>query len=128
MQFFNRLTAVAAAVLTLAFAAPVPSESELVPGKYIVQLKPNVDVATIAAHHEKVRKIHAENVAKRDVFEGESAGIEQDFGFGDFHGYAGGFDENTVEELKKMPEVLNVEQDTIMTTLALTTRKRHRTK
>lgn len=106
MQSITRWAAlVAAAVPFFAQAAPI-NPSELVPGKWIIQLKPDVDVATIAAHHNKVREIHARNVLRRrGLSSAESVGVEHEYGFGNFHGYSGGFDAATIEELKGLPEV-----------------------
>ncbi|KAH7397217.1 oryzin precursor [Pyrenochaeta sp. MPI-SDFR-AT-0127] len=130
MQFFTRVFALAATVAPfLTQAAPVSARAadDLIPGKYIVQLKPDTDIASIASHHNKVREIHARNLARRND---ESTGVEREYSFGDFKGYAGSFDEATVEELKALPEVLVVEQDYYMhlsqndedtTTNALTT-------
>jgi hypothetical protein len=110
MQFLTRLTAVAVAALPfVAQTAPITSSKfAAIPGKYIVQLRPDVDVASIAAHHAQVRSIHARNVntlTRRDLAEAESIGLEHEYGFGEFHGYSGGFDAATVEELKALPEV-----------------------
>jgi acyl-homoserine lactone acylase PvdQ len=116
MQFFTRITALAAAAAPfLAHAAPVetPRAKEVVPGKYIVQLKPDTDVASIAAHHNKVRSIHARNLARRGEQDGYVASrdglsgepVEREYGFGDFKAYAGSFDDATIEELKALPEV-----------------------
>ncbi|KAF1850363.1 subtilisin-like protease-like protein [Cucurbitaria berberidis CBS 394.84] len=115
MQFFTRFLALAAtAVPFIAQAAPLaPRAAELIPGKYIIQLKPGTDIASIAAHHNKVREIHARNLARRDDAE-VSAGIERQYDIGDFKGYAGSFDAATIEELKALPEVLVVEQDFVM--------------
>ncbi|KAF2993013.1 hypothetical protein E8E13_000713 [Curvularia kusanoi] len=126
MQFFTRAIALAAAATPFfASAAPVVTRQEadaIIPGKYIVQLKPDTDIASIAAHHNVVREIHARNLAKRDVAAAEEeAGVEREFGFGDFKGYSGAFDEATIEELKSLPEVLEVVQDYIMTTNAFVT-------
>ncbi|KAF9697838.1 hypothetical protein EKO04_004302 [Ascochyta lentis] len=124
MQFFTRIVALAAAATPfLASAAPLSARQadDKIPGKYIVQLKPDTDVASIAAHHNAVREIHARNLAKRDVTAEEEAGIEREYGFGDFKGYAGAFDAATIEELKSLPEVLEVVEDYIMTTSALVT-------
>ncbi|CBX96117.1 hypothetical protein IAQ61_001299 [Plenodomus lingam] len=122
MQFFTRLLAAAAtAAPFLAQAAPLaPRQENLIPDKYIVVLKPETDMASITAHHETVRAIHARNLARR-TDEEASAGIEREYQFGDFKGYAGAFDSQTVEELKSLPEVLLVEQDHMMTTSALVT-------
>jgi oryzin len=107
MQFFTRMLAAAvAAAPFLAQAAPVAprAEDELIPGKYIIQLKPGTDTASIATHHNKLRDIQARNLARRS--DGEvSAGVEREYDFGDFKGYAGEFDEATIEELKALPEV-----------------------
>lgn len=110
MQFFTRLIAIAAAV-TPFFSSATPvsarqSADGVIPGKYIVQLKPEADVSSIGAHLNAVREIHARNLAKRDVaVVEEETGVEREFGFGDFKGYSGAFDAATVEELKALPEV-----------------------
>lgn len=111
MQFFTRITALAAAAAPfLAQAAPVvaPPANEIIPGKYIVQLKPDTDVESIAAHHNIVRSIHARNLARRGDNGPSGAPVEREYGFGDFKAYAGSFDEATVEELKTLPEVSEV--------------------
>lgn len=110
MQFFTRAIAIAAAVKPFfASAAPISARQgadEIIPGKYIVQLKPEADVASIASHLDVVREIHARNLAKRDVAVAEEeVGVERKFGFGDFKGYSGAFDAATIEELKALPEV-----------------------
>ena len=110
MQFFTRMIAIAAAITPfIASAAPVSAHQaadEVIPGKYIIQLKPEADVSSIASHLNVVRGIHARNLAKRDVaIAEEEAGVEREFGFGDFKGYSGAFDAATVEELKALPEV-----------------------
>lgn len=110
MQFFTRFVALAAAAAPfVAQAAPLASRStdEVIEGKYIIQLKPDADIATIAAHHNKVREIHARNLARRD--DGEvSTGVEREYDFGSFKGYAGSFDAATIEELKALDEVSTV--------------------
>lgn len=110
MQFLTRAIALAAACTPFfASAAPVSARQgadDIIPGKYIIQLKPETDVASIVAHHNLVREIHARNLAKRDsVAAEEEAGVEREYGFGDFKGYAGAFDAATVDELKALPEV-----------------------
>jgi oryzin len=108
MQFFTRiLTLAAAATPFIANAAPLASRAadEFIPGKYIIQLKPDTDVASIAAHHNRVRSIHARNLARRDGDAAVSGGMEREFQIGGFKAYAGSFDETTIEELKAMDEV-----------------------
>lgn len=111
MRFFTRFTAlVTAAAPFVALAAPVaaPPADDIIPGKYIVQLKPDTDVAAVAAHHHKVRSIHARNLARRGDNSPAGEPVEREYGFGDFKGYAGSFDEATIEELKTLPEVIRV--------------------
>ena len=110
MQFFARAIALAAAAtLFFASAAPLPARQEadgIIPGKYIIQLKPETDIASITAHHVVVREIHARNLAKRDITVAEGkAGVEHEYSFGDFKGYSGTFDATTIEEVKSLPEV-----------------------
>jgi oryzin len=107
MQFFTRVLSLAAAAAPfIASAAPLASRAgnDLIPGKYIIQLKPDTDIASIAAHHNKVRSIHARNLARRDDG-ASSAGMEREFQIGDFKAYSGSFDDLTIEELKAMDEV-----------------------
>jgi oryzin len=111
MQFFTRVLSLAAAAAPfIASAAPLASRAGdgLIPGKYIIQLKPDTDIASIAAHHNKVRSIHARNLARRDDGAG-SVGMEREFQIGDFKAYAGSFDDLTIEELKAMDEVCREE-------------------
>jgi oryzin len=105
MQSFTRFLALAAAAVPfIAQAAPVPGGAvdETIPGKWIIQLKPEANIATVAS---KVQDIHARNIARRDVSMEEQGGIEQEYALGGFKGYSGSFDAATVEELKNLPEV-----------------------
>ncbi|KAJ4299049.1 hypothetical protein N0V90_004293 [Kalmusia sp. IMI 367209] len=139
-SFFGLLALAAAAIPFLTQAAPVstPVAGQVVSGKWIITLQPNADVATIASHISKVREIHARNIGHRSVAEDELGGVERQYGFGSFKGYAGSFDEATIEELRNLPEVLttglctmsliltnlqvlNVEEDSIMTTFDFVT-------
>jgi hypothetical protein len=102
MQLFTRvLTLAASAAPFLAQAAPLATRSteDVIAGRYIVQLMPNVDVASIAAHHEKVRSIR-----RRDNHD-MAASIDQEFDLGDFKGYTGSFDPAVIAELEALPEV-----------------------
>jgi oryzin len=109
MQSFTSFLALAAVVVPyLAQAAPVASATEpfpTIPGKWIVTLKPNVDTASVASHHVKVREIHARNIARRSVSVEEIGGVEHQYGFGTFNGYSGSFDDATVAELNALDEV-----------------------
>ncbi|KAH6629245.1 subtilisin-like protease-like protein [Boeremia exigua] len=128
MQFFTHVIALVAVTTPLfASAAPVTSTDGIIPGKYIVRLKPDADIASITAHHNTVRNIQARNIAKRHrrpTATEKEAGVEREYGFGKFKGYAGAFDAATVEELKALPEVMDVVEDYIMSTNALVTQSR----
>jgi len=90
----------------VAHAAPFASTTNaLVPGKWIVQLKPGTDAASIAAHHNKVRSIRARNLGRRNGDGVVGGDMEREFEIGDFKAYVGSFDHTTVEELKALPEV-----------------------
>jgi oryzin len=124
MHLFTHLVSLAvAAVPFLAHAAPLATRStkDIIAGRYIVQLVPNVDIAAITAHHEKVRSIKARHIGRRDDVD-LTAGIDQEYDLGDFKGYTGAFDPAVVAELEALPEVLLVEEDFLMYTTALVTR------
>ena len=108
MQSVLRFLALAAAALPLlGHAAPVSQveATQAIPGKWIIQLKPEANIATIATHKDTVRAIQARNLARRGLDADEAGGIEEEYGFGSFKGYSGSFDESTIEELKNLPEV-----------------------
>ncbi|KAF1976766.1 oryzin precursor [Bimuria novae-zelandiae CBS 107.79] len=118
MPSFQQLFALAAASFPfLTQAAPVSTATgDVVPGNYIIMLQPDADVATVESHFLKVRDIHSRNVKRGNLAGREAAGIEHQYGFGSFKGYAGSFDATTIDELRSLPEVLIIEEDTIMTT------------
>ncbi|KAI4620393.1 hypothetical protein J4E80_004919 [Alternaria sp. BMP 0032] len=123
MRFFIRALSLAAAAASfLAHAAPLPTRSteDSIAGRYIVQLKPDVDVATFTAHREKVRSIVARHLGRRDDID-LNAGIDQEYNFGDFKGYAGAFDPAVVAELEALDDVFLVEKDFLMYPTALMT-------
>jgi oryzin len=107
MQVLLQLLAFAATVPVLARAARLSAAlaEHVVPGKWIVMLRPDADGATMASHLERVREIHKRDVGRRGGVEHESGGIERQYGFRGFKGYAGSFGAAAVEELRRMPEV-----------------------
>jgi hypothetical protein len=128
MQSFTRYIALAAAALPfMVQAAPFTPRAAIdLNGKYIIQLKADTDIASIASHHNKVREIHARNLARRDS-QSASTGIEREFHLGNFKGYAGSFDDATIEELKALPEVSATLSRTSKSILILVTGSSHRT-
>ncbi|CAG5141882.1 uncharacterized protein ALTATR162_LOCUS1033 [Alternaria atra] len=118
MQLFTHVLALAVTGAPFfAQAAPLATRSteDVIAGRYIVQLMPNVDIASITAHHEKIRSIR-----RRDGLD-VAASIDQEYDLGNFKGYAGSFDPTVIAELEAMPEVLLVEKDFKMYTTALVT-------
>lgn len=106
MQLFLRLAAIAGIAPLLTLAAPFKRSDNVVPGKYIVRLRPDVDVASVTSHIASVKELHARNaLGRRDLSYASMSGVEKEYAIGDFHGYAGGFDEVTLEEMRNMPEV-----------------------
>ena len=124
MRFFIRALSLAVAAASfLAHAAPLSTRSteDSIAGRYIVQLKPDVDVATFTAHREKVRSIVARHLGRRDDID-LNAEIDQEYSFGDFKGYAGAFDAAVVAELEALDDVFLIEKDFLMYPTALVTR------
>jgi len=92
----------------LAAPAPITKRNDIIPGKYIVTLKPGVDAAAAETHLSWVTDVHKRSFAKRDT-----AGIEKTYDIKEWKGYAGEFDEATIAEIKASADVALVEPDTI---------------
>ncbi|KAI0889336.1 subtilisin-like serine protease pepD [Annulohypoxylon maeteangense] len=109
MQHLARLALGIFAIAGPALAAQVDildlEDGDLVPGKYIVSLKPAVDVE---AHLSWVRDIH-----KRNLDWCVTAGLEKSFSFSGFTAYAGEFDDDTMAKILADTNVLSVEQDRV---------------
>lgn len=106
----NLPTLLAGVVVVL--AAPVVDKRDfVVPGKYIVTLKPGFSVAEADTHLNWVRSVHARRgVSSRDV-----TGIEKVYSLSDFHAYAGSFDAPTLDEIRTNYQVAAIEPDMIWT-------------
>ena len=78
----------------VAFAAAVPTDKGVVPGKFVVALKPTDD---LDLHARWVSDVNKEALTRRGV---ESAGIDKTFSFPGFKGYSGSFDEETIKIIK----------------------------
>lgn len=72
---------------------------DVIPGKYIVSLKPGVEAA---AHLSWVRDVHRRSISRRDT-----TGLEKTYGFGGFNGYAGEFDDDTITQILGNENVLS---------------------
>lgn len=99
-------------------AAPVISSvnGETLPDKYIVVFKKHVNHEDALGHHEWVQNVHTQQqvakleLRKRDI--GSSIeeqvfdGLKHTFNIaGSLLGYAGHFDEDTIEEVRRHPDV-----------------------
>lgn len=73
-------------------------DGDIVPGRYIVSLKPGVDAQ---AHVAWVQDVHRRSLSRRDT-----TGLEKTYGFGDFSGYAGEFDDDTVAQIQGHENVM----------------------
>ncbi|KAI5467513.1 peptidase S8/S53 domain-containing protein [Mariannaea sp. PMI_226] len=107
-----KLTNIALAVTTLlglALGAPVERENgDVVKGSYIITLKSDQD---LKSHLNWVDDVHKRSLAKRSS---DAKGVERTYnGKYGFHGYAGSFDESTLDEIKNNPEVDIVEEDRV---------------
>ncbi|KAH0432145.1 hypothetical protein CcaCcLH18_06643 [Colletotrichum camelliae] len=111
MTNFRRLALAVGALLPVVLAAPAAikrDEPKFAPGKYIVTLKE--DAATnVDSHLTWVADVHRRSLGKRDT-----AGVENKFNISNWNAYSGEFDEATIEEIKKSPEVALVEPDYYM--------------
>lgn len=103
-------------------AAPVISSStaEEVPNSYIVKFKSHVSPSSAADHHSWVQKIHGDREDERlelrkrgqiplvgDVVD-SFKGLKHTLKIGsEFLGYSGHFDDNTIEEVRRHPDVSN---------------------
>ena len=80
---------------------PARRQDNVIPGKFIVQLKPGSSPESVSAHQLRVRGM----LGRRD----ES--IKETYQIGDFNAYSGDFDSTTAETIASLPEVLSVEPD-----------------
>lgn len=107
MQFLTRAVLFLGAALPFIGAAPVPASPQpnAVPGKYIVLLKSDLSDAQVESHTSWVSDIHARSLSERQSTDAPPAGVEHTYGFGDFHAYAGAFDDATIEQIKSSADV-----------------------
>ncbi|TEA20674.1 Alkaline proteinase [Colletotrichum sidae] len=118
MVGFKHFALLAAAACGL--AAPTEKRTEFtvqsVPGSYIITLKEGVTVRDLDGHLDWVNQVHS-----RSLNTLQFKGAEHTYSFNKFKGYAGKFDEATIEAIKNSPEVASVEPDQIWTLSAIVT-------
>ncbi|KAI1499292.1 peptidase S8/S53 domain-containing protein [Biscogniauxia marginata] len=101
-----------------ALASPIATGSsglqdgDILPGKFIVSLKPGTEAES---HLAWVQDIHRRSVSRRDTI-----GLDKAYAIGRFQGYAGEFDDETIEQIKGNENVLAVEPDRVAQITALT--------
>ena len=77
-----------------ASAAPSPElQPRAIPGQWIVALKPE-SAPDLAVHTRWVSEVHARSIQRRG---NTAAGLERTYEFDGFVGYAGAFDEETLD-------------------------------
>ncbi|KAK3321815.1 alkaline serine protease Alp1 [Apodospora peruviana] len=79
--------------------------AEVIPGKYIVTLKPGVSPSAINTH---LHWVNSRRLARRDA-----SSVDQVYSIKDFHAYAGSFDAATINEIRHSDDVAAVEPDMV---------------
>ncbi|KAF2259009.1 subtilisin-like protein [Lojkania enalia] len=110
-------------LLLLPIAAPstvlskwiVPQGDDIIPGRWIVQLKPGITADIIAEHHAAVKRIFGRN--KMQEAPGRIGKLWQ---FGNFTAYAASFDESSAADIAELPDVYHVEPDRIIRAMPIT--------
>lgn len=98
-------------------AAPILSttEAEVVPDQYMVVFKKHVDPANAKKHHQWVQSVHSQRETDRmelrkrsqvpvttDIFDG----LKHTYNIvGGMMGYSGHFDDDTMEQIRRSPDV-----------------------
>lgn len=114
MQLFITLATLVVAIIPLnVIAAPAPEAylpdvspnlaARNLSSSYIIVLKEDTDEATFDLHRSWVTSIHKNRLARRD--DPTLTGWTTKYVFGKFKGYAGAFDQGTIEMIRMSPEV-----------------------
>ncbi|KAG9614489.1 alkaline serine protease, partial [Aureobasidium melanogenum] len=103
---WKKSVAVLSAIAGLALAAPVPQDAAAAPAttKYIITLKPGIDLEVGIQHINWAGDLHRRGIYRRE----ENGTVEEDlkvFKVADFNAYAGSFDEEAIAQLKASNEV-----------------------
>ncbi|KAK7756130.1 Suppressor of the cold-sensitive snRNP biogenesis mutant brr1-1 [Diatrype stigma] len=97
---------------------PLPSvagqEGRVIPGKWIVSLKPGLERREVDEHLGWVDVMHKRSLSRR-----QSGGVERTFSIGKFQGYVGELDNDLVAEIGAKAEVAAIEPDREATLLSL---------
>lgn len=85
-----------AAALPASTTTTRQATSEVIPGKFIVALRPEVE---LDLHTRWVSDVHGEALRRRSG-DSDGVGVEKTFDAPGFHGYTGSFDDETVATIK----------------------------
>ncbi|KAM5354150.1 hypothetical protein ACJ41O_000800 [Fusarium nematophilum] len=119
MISLKNITVLLGAIASFALAAPVAQDNGPVPDvadRYIITLKSDISQDKVESHLNWVEDVHKRSLNRRDL-----SGVEKVYNIEDFHAYSGTFDSDTIEELKKSPDVVDIEPDQIYTLDAFVT-------
>ncbi|KXH62466.1 alkaline proteinase [Colletotrichum nymphaeae SA-01] len=86
-----------------------------IPGKWIVTLKSGIDKRDVEQHLDWIHGTHRRSLSRR-----QTIGVERTVGIGNFHAYAGEFDEGLLAEIEAKDEVIAIEPDHEASLTALT--------
>jgi len=95
-------------------AAPLyeSHNAEIVPNSYIIKFKKHVSDDSASGHHMWLQKIHDDrepfrmDLRKRGLLDDAFKGLKHTYKIGqDFLGYAGHFDDETIEQVRRHPDV-----------------------
>ncbi|RDA93012.1 putative subtilisin-like protease [Ophiocordyceps camponoti-saundersi (nom. inval.)] len=108
--FFALQTVTVLCVVSFAVAAAANQLDSLhVKDSYIITLRQSLPEARVEAHLKWVDDTHQTNtLARRDT---DLAGLQAVFNVGEFRGYGGHFDEDTINEIRSHSEVVRVERN-----------------
>ncbi|KAK0655899.1 subtilisin-like serine protease [Cercophora newfieldiana] len=113
-------------------AAPLyeSHNAEIVPNSYIIKFKKHVNDDSASGHHMWLQKIHSDrepyrmDLKKRGLLDDAFKGLKHTYKIGqDFLGYSGHFDDETIEQVRRHPDVEYVERDTVVHTMRFTEEK-----
>ncbi|KAK9354214.1 peptidase S8/S53 domain-containing protein [Lipomyces doorenjongii] len=101
----------------------------IIPDSYIIVFKDHVNEMSAGSHHNWVRSVHDSAMKKRDLenpflSSGLEHGLKHIYSLaGSFKGYSGRFAASTIEQIRRHPDVLYVERDSMVYASELETEK-----
>jgi len=125
MRYSISIVALSLATFGLALPSPLFSTSnsatprigDVIPESYIVVLKPEVDEDLFETHAAQVQSINARRLRRRND---PTIGVKLKLKISGFSGYTANFLPETIAEIRNLPEVDFVEEDTVVGINAVT--------